>query len=44
MKASTFSVEKELAREIYKRLISQGWRKIEKVCDFKRLDLCERTY
>ena len=29
---TTVSVDIELAREIYKRLISQGWRKIEEVC------------
>ena len=28
---STVSVEIELAREIYKRLLSQGWRKTEEV-------------
>ena len=28
---STVSVEIELAREIYKRLLSKGWRKIEEV-------------
>ena len=28
---TTVSVEIDLAREIYERLISQGWRKIEKV-------------
>ena len=28
---NTVSVEKDLAREIYERLLSQGWRKIEKV-------------
>ena len=28
---NTVSVEIDLAREIYKRLLSQGWRKIEKV-------------
>ena len=28
---STVSVEIELAREIYERLLSQGWSKIEKV-------------
>ena len=27
---STVSVEIDLAREIYERLLSQGWRKIEK--------------
>ena len=29
---TTVSVDIDLAREIYERLISQGWRKIEKVC------------
>ena len=28
---NTVSVEIDLAREIYERLISQGWRRIEKV-------------
>ena len=28
---TTVSVEIELAREIYERLLSQGWRKIEEV-------------
>ena len=28
---TTVSVDIELAREIYKRLLSQGWRKTEKV-------------
>ena len=28
---NTISVEIDLAREIYERLLSQGWRKIEKV-------------
>jgi len=28
---TTISVDIDLAREIYERLISQGWRKIEKV-------------
>ena len=28
---NTVSVEIDLAREIYERLISQGWRKIEKI-------------
>ncbi len=28
---STVSVDIDLAREIYERLLSQGWRKIEKV-------------
>ena len=28
---TTVSVEIELSREIYERLISQGWRRIEKV-------------
>ena len=28
---NTVSVEIDLAREIYERLLSQGWRKIEKV-------------
>ena len=28
---TTVSVEIDLAREIYERLLSQGWRKIEKV-------------
>ena len=28
---STVSVEIDLAREIYERLLSQGWRKIEEV-------------
>ena len=29
--SNTVSVEIDLAREIYERLLSQGWRKIEKV-------------
>jgi len=28
---TTISVDIELAREIYERLLSQGWRKIEKI-------------
>ena len=28
---NTVSVETDLAREIYQRLLSQGWRRIEKV-------------
>ena len=28
---NTVSVERDLAREIYERLLSQGWKKIEKV-------------
>ena len=28
---NTVSVEIDLAREIYERLLSQGWRKIEKI-------------
>ena len=28
---NTVSVEIDLAREIYERLLSQGWKKIEKV-------------
>jgi hypothetical protein len=28
---NTVSVEIELAREIYERLLSQGWEKIEKI-------------
>ena len=29
---STVSVDIDLAREIYKRLLSQGWNKTEEVC------------
>ena len=32
---TTVSVEIELAREIYERLLSQGWRKTEEVCTEK---------
>ena len=32
---TTVSVEIDLAREIYKRLLSQGWRKIEEVWENK---------
>ena len=32
---NTVSVEIDLAREIYERLLSQGWRKIEKVWIYK---------
>ena len=32
---TTVSVEIDLAREIYERLLSQGWRKIEDVCTKK---------
>ena len=28
---NTFSVDMDLAREIYERLLSKGWRKIEKI-------------
>ena len=31
LRTSTVSVEIDLAREIYERLLSKGWRKIEKV-------------
>ena len=30
---NTVSVEIDLAREIYQRLLSKGWRKIEKNCN-----------
>ena len=33
---TTVSVEIELAREIYERLLSQGWRKTEEVCTEKK--------
>ena len=33
---TTVSVEIELAREIYKRLLSQGWRKTEEVWTEKK--------
>ena len=32
---TSVSVEIDLAREIYERLLSQGWRKIEDVCTKK---------
>ena len=32
---NTVSVEIDLAREIYERLISQGWRRTQKVWDLK---------
>ena len=34
---TTVSVEIDLAREIYERLLSQGWRKIEDVCTKKEI-------
>jgi len=34
---NSVSVEIDLAREIYERLLSQGWRKIEKVCLRKKV-------
>ena len=30
--STTVSVDIDLAREIYERLLSQGWSKIEKIC------------
>ena len=32
---NTVSVEIDLAREIYERLLSQGWKKIEKISTMK---------
>ena len=41
---NTVSVEIDLAREIYERLLCMGWRKIEKNLDLeKELDLWENT-
>ena len=41
---TTISVDIDLAREIYERLISQGWRKTEEVWPKKReLVLCSRN-
>ena len=37
---NTVSVEIDLAREIYERLLSQGWRKIEKVWTYKESEIC----
>ena len=37
---TTVSVEIELAREIYERLLSQGWRKTEEVCTEKEIMGC----
>ena len=37
---NTVSVEIDLAREIYERLLSQGWRKIEKVWTQKESQIC----
>ena len=34
---NTVSVEIDLAREIYERLLSKGWRKIEKIGIRKRV-------
>ena len=34
---TTVSVEIELAREIYERLLSQGWRKVEEILDKKQI-------
>ena len=33
---NTVSVDIDLAREIYERLLSQGWTKIEEVCTKKK--------
>ena len=40
---TTVSVDIDLAREIYERLISQGWRKTEEVWIKKDLVLCTRN-
>ena len=37
---NTVSVEIDLAREIYERLLSQGWRKIEKIWTQKESWIC----
>ena len=34
---TTVSVEIDLAREIYERLLSQGWKKTEEVCRKKKM-------
>ena len=34
---TTVAVDIDLAREIYERLLSQGWRKIEDVCTKKEI-------
>ena len=41
---NTVSVEIDLAREIYERLLSKGWRKIEKNGIKNRLDLYVINY
>ena len=43
---NTVSVEIDLAREIYQRLLSKGWRKIEKVWNQKDIYIfaAELTY
>ena len=38
---NTVSVEIDLAREIYERLLSQGWKKIEKVWPQKESQICD---
>ena len=38
---NTVSVEIDLAREIYERLLSKGWRKIEKVWTQKEIQFCK---
>ena len=37
---NTVSVEIDLAREIYERLLSKGWRKIEEVWSKKESQIC----
>ena len=37
---NTVSVEIDLAREIYERLLSKGWRKIEEVLPEKEIQIC----
>ena len=37
---NTVAVDIDLAREIYERLLSQGWRKIEKVWTQKESQFC----
>ena len=41
---TTVSVDIDLAREIYGRLISQGWRKTEEVWPNKEWGLCSRNF
>ena len=40
---NTISVEIDLAREIYKRLLSKGWNKTEKIWQQKKIQFCTQV-